>query len=198
MSAAGKQQVQQYLIGFLVIIFMLLLFRSFGHRNPQKAILSATPVNKELLLPGLMKKHYEDIDAKTLGSLGAPAKAAPSGYFAQNLRDPFKNLLPGRPSAPEKPAGPQAGADSNASRKGAKPEAPPALSLSGVWWADQPGALINGRVYHPGESIEGATVKEISREGVVMEFSGRAFLLTVSGSSGFGQAQDAKTAYGRR
>lgn len=58
----------------------------------------------------------------------------------------------------------------------------PVLSLNGTYFQGEQGyALINNRIVKPGDTIQGATVKEINLEKVVLEFEGRVITLVNSG-----------------
>ncbi|MFA5095818.1 MAG: hypothetical protein WC478_00555 [Candidatus Omnitrophota bacterium] len=66
-----------------------------------------------------------------------------------------------------------------AALKSALPAAePPALVLNGVFFEQGAGfALINNRIARMGDEIEGAKVKEITMEGVTLEFGGKTIKL---------------------
>jgi len=58
----------------------------------------------------------------------------------------------------------------------------PTLILNGILCSqDEDLALINGRVVKEGEKIEGAVVRSISEESVVLEFGGKRIILRVQG-----------------
>lgn len=51
---------------------------------------------------------------------------------------------------------------------------PPVLQLKGiVWGGSEPQAIINDKVVHVGDKIEGVKIKSISKEGVDAVFQGR-------------------------
>jgi len=61
------------------------------------------------------------------------------------------------------------------------PPVDPALSLSGVYFQNNEGyALINNRIVKSGDVIQGATVKEVGLEKVILEFEGRVITLVSS------------------
>ncbi|MBI4341188.1 MAG: general secretion pathway protein GspB [Candidatus Omnitrophica bacterium] len=135
-----------------------------------------------------MKKHWEIMDPKIMQVEEArPGQAAPiRAYTAQDLRDPFKELLPPPPAqAAAAPMASQAVPVASAARPAPLPL--PTLLLSGIWWSVQPRALINGEVYGIGDHVQGATVKRISPEGVTVEFNGREILLQTSNVSAGGK-----------
>ena len=54
----------------------------------------------------------------------------------------------------------------------------PTLKIEGmVWNSPRPQAIINGEIFNIGESIKGATIIEINREGVVFVFEGEKVIL---------------------
>lgn len=58
------------------------------------------------------------------------------------------------------------------------PIQPPPLQLQGVLWGTaRPQAIINRRIVSVGDTIEGATIVAVSREGVKISFSGEEFKL---------------------
>ncbi len=58
------------------------------------------------------------------------------------------------------------------------PPQPPPLSLQGIFWGTpRPQALINRRILSVGDTIEGARVMAINREGVTVSFQGEQLLL---------------------
>jgi type II secretory pathway component PulC len=61
------------------------------------------------------------------------------------------------------------------------PVNPPELRVSGlVWGAETPQAIINGKVVKVGDIIENARIDSIGKSGVVIEFSGKKFTLSVT------------------
>lgn len=52
------------------------------------------------------------------------------------------------------------------------------LSVSGlVWGIEKAKAIINDQVYGIGDSVNGAYIQKISKEGIVFQFSGRDYFL---------------------
>ncbi len=203
MDIANKAKRKQYAVVGLVLIFGLILFNALsrsgvlGRRPPLPPAAIRRSGQGEALLPDTMKKYWDQMDANTVAvEEKRPAKPAvtSSGYTAQDLRDPFNDLLPKTPPKTNQPlaAKPLPGLAASAP----KPIAPQKLSLSGIWWGARTRALINGGVYEVGDQVDGATVKRITPEGVTLEFAGSERMLTTA--NGSDHANRAQAAYRRR
>jgi hypothetical protein len=56
----------------------------------------------------------------------------------------------------------------------------PALSISAVvWGTNRPQAIINNKVVHIGETIDGVKVINIGKEGVTIDFNGRKTVMPI-------------------
>ncbi len=61
------------------------------------------------------------------------------------------------------------------------PVNPPELEVSGlVWGAENPQAIVNGKVVKVGDTLEDARIDSIGKGGIVIEFSGKKFTLPVT------------------
>lgn len=81
-------------------------------------------------------------------------------YKAQNLRDPYEGY---KEKAPETVIS-------------TAPSQLPALSVTGVvWGGDVPQAIINGKVFSPGEEISGVKIITIDKYGVKALFEGKPY-----------------------
>ncbi len=61
------------------------------------------------------------------------------------------------------------------------PVNPPELNISGlVWGAENPQAIINGKVFRIGDTIENARIESIGKNGVVVAFQGKKFTIPVA------------------
>lgn len=86
-------------------------------------------------------------------------------YNAQNLRDPFQVLTTEETEEGER-----------LSQMEETP--PPNLTVQGViWGASFPQAIINNKVVKVGDTIDGARVVNIDKDGVVVFFEGRQYNL---------------------
>ena len=96
----------------------------------------------------------------------------PAAYTAHDLRDPLKSLLPEVPSSPpvrhEPPSATQTLTHA----------ALPTLHLQGLLWGGpEPKAIIDDDVYGLGDTVQGATIKAIDRQGVTLEAAGMTYTL---------------------
>ncbi len=68
----------------------------------------------------------------------------------------------------------------------------PSLSVSGaVWGGASPQAIINGKILKEGDTIEGATILKIEKEGIILLYRGRQVTIPLSKpfTSGINQLQ---------
>lgn len=103
--------------------------------------------------------------AQDSGSLRPKVEFAASG-----LRDPFKDYItPEEIDIGKKPVEPQKGETLN----------PPELKIEGlIWGGAKPCAIINGEVKKEGEIIDGVTILEINKEGLVILYEGKKYTLS--------------------
>lgn len=194
MEGTQKAKLEKYGVIGLVIVFALIFSRSlkqigvFGARAPAAAEPAADqkkgadlskPISQQF------QEHWQRMDpdaALSVTSTPAVNGAEPAAlgapiYTAHNLRDPLQVLLP-EPPAESDPAA-QAAAQAEVALP--PPPSPPALSVQGLWWGGaKPRAIINGNVYAVGDQVEGARIKAIDREGVMIEFDGTVVHLVPS------------------
>ena len=181
MDATKKSTVEKYGVIGLLLVFALIFSRSLkslgmigGPRTPAAPVVvqSGAPIDLSKPLGQTLQEHWKKLDpavdlAKPLVPNGPVVEAGPA-YTAQTLRDPLKILLPA--PAPKVSAQPNGAAGVQAEPK---PVKPPTLLVQGLWWGQTDSrAIINGSVYVVGDNVEGATIKSISRDGVVVEFQG--------------------------
>lgn len=102
-------------------------------------------------------------------------------YSSWGLKDPFK------PLAVE-------------AKKGETAQIPvieeslPALTVQGLLWGGVfPQAIINNKVVKEGDKIEGATIKEINKEGVTVHFANSEYKLSSPAVTGPQQSTDSYT-----
>jgi len=188
MDAQRKTQLEQRAVAGLFVVFAAVLFlgplKSMGLFRRQVAQGPSTPEatptappREQAHTPGLPGGQT---GVPQRGPAASPATAPAARYTAHDLRDPLKSLLP-TPQA----AGPQRGSQQDAARLG-KPAAHttpapplPQLTVQGLWWgSEQSKAIINGDVYGVHETVDGAKILSIGRDGVVIEWAGQAIHLT--------------------
>ena len=92
-------------------------------------------------------------------------------YLASNLKDPLETCIV--PKAPEKPI------------DGGPVEPPPdpgkfdKLNVNGIFWgASFPQAIIDDKVYKEGDGIEGAVIKKIDKDGIIILLRGVEYKLS--------------------
>ena len=130
----------------------------------------------------LFKDSYFSLFAgiRQLKEIQALEKPMPSGspleaivkpsveYDAGNLRDPFTN-----PFAKEEK---QSSSQKVENQEQAIEFVPPALKVQGIIWGGKfPQAIINDKVVKVGDTIEGAQITDIKKEGITCLFQGRQF-----------------------
>lgn len=99
-------------------------------------------------------------------------------YTAQDRRDPFWGPTSGQPQPGVEPGVP-------AAQKNPLPQ----LTVQGViWGGNLPQAIINNKVLKVGDTIEGAQVKNIGKEGITVLFEGSEYNLS-SSATGSGPAK---------
>lgn len=90
-------------------------------------------------------------------------------YKAGDLRDPFQSLIKKEPEVVEKPA----------VQEGVIAVALPSLNIQGIVWGSRlPQAIINDKVVKVSDTIEGAQIININKEGITVSFGGREYNLS--------------------
>jgi hypothetical protein len=150
----------------LTLVFLLVLFCGS---------LYALSVNQD---PKVKKEgnseSSQQLQVQDLGVIQEPDLE----YRAYNLRDPFEDLI-ARKKQEDMEKKPETEIDTY--------EQPPPLDVQGlVWGGAVHQAIINGKVVKVGDSIEGAEVIEIDKEGVSMLYKKRIFKLSSPASNYIG------------
>lgn len=96
-------------------------------------------------------------------------------YNASDLRDPFQTYI-----VEEEPEDIARETPNVFQGREAEKRAPSLIIQGIVWGGNFPQAIINNKVVKRGETIEGAFIKEIDKEGVTLIFEGRKYKLPVS------------------
>ncbi len=111
---------------------------------------------------------------------GQPAVAR---YTADTVRDPMTSLLPTR-MRPEQSTGARSTVVPSVVSSPAPSPQPPALAIQGlIWGGPRPQALINGELFDIGETVQGARIVAISRDGITVDVQGSTFVLQPKKSS---------------
>lgn len=172
MSASQKADTQKKVVVGLAVIFLVFMLKNTGlihlpSAGPPKA--AEAPVHLGKPLSQTFSDHWNEMTQGFNLAGGAASPVSPKSaliYSAQNLRDPLANLLP-------KPVPAPAVSEQAPVEEVKPPEPPPQLLVKGIWWeAGRPKALINNEIYGIGESIGGARITAIARDGVTLDFHG--------------------------
>ncbi|MBM3244118.1 MAG: hypothetical protein FJZ12_04735 [Candidatus Omnitrophica bacterium] len=160
-----------------LLIFILFIFIFFVY--PGQAI------KIDSVAPSLLdEKKIDKIEpAKPSGRKPQPALRPKVEYKAYGLRNPF-----------EQPAlGPVV--EARKGKGGIKDAAFPVLIVQGVIWDGSPRqAIINNKLVQVGDTIEGADIIEINKEGVTVLFAGVEEVISTFSAKG----QQASTKIKRR
>jgi type II secretory pathway component PulC len=91
-------------------------------------------------------------------------------YLASNLRDPLETYIVPKPPEPS--------VEGNPEEPPPDPEKFNKLKVSGIFWgASFTQAIIDGNVYKEGDRIEGAVIKKIDKDGIIVLAGGKEFKL---------------------
>lgn len=189
MDAAQRASNEKKIMAALLAVFGLTLAGSlknlglFGAPASKSAVVPAAPAPAvsapAATTQASLQQYHERMSGMAMPEASQVSTAAPRAkprYTAETLRDPMKSLLPPPPQAPEHRLS-NTGFESQ--QPGASP-APPELRVQGVMLGSMPSAIINNKVYRVGESINGAKIVSIERQGVVIEFNGVSTRYTTS------------------
>jgi len=143
-----KKRYRFIAVIFCLIIVFFITANAFAERSNFEAMKKMEAAEKPKIKEKIVKPKAE--------------------YTAKGLRDPFqtpfenKFILSSGPVAPEQAEGVLA-----------------LLKLQGVIWGGKfPQAIVNGKVIKIGDTIEGALVVDINKDGVVLFLNGKQFNLS--------------------
>lgn len=122
---------------------------------------------------------------QTAGKKGAGKEIFKVQYTSHHLRSPFKSPFETEMGLePKQKKEPKTKKKKEKSEKKSTPKAQvelPDLHVQGmIWDSDMPQAIINNTVLRIGESIEGAKLLDIRKEGVHLQYSGKHFIIRPS------------------
>ncbi|MDP3722128.1 MAG: hypothetical protein Q8R91_01355 [Candidatus Omnitrophota bacterium] len=188
MDAQRKTQLEQRVVTGLFVVFAAVLFvgplKSMGLFRRQAAQGPSTPEatptappREQAQAPGLPGGQT---GVPQQSPAASPATAPVVRYTAHDLRDPLKSLLYARQASASQGKIRQEAAQLVGAGIPPEPVPPlPQLTVQGLWWgSEQPQAIINGNVYGVHETVDGARILSIGRDGVVIEWAGQAIHLT--------------------
>ncbi len=106
-------------------------------------------------------------------AFSAPVPVMPSAsvaYEVDEARDPLANLLLVKKASPA-PLSPTPTSDGSGAFA---PVVPPTPTVQGLMWGGRrPQAVIDGKIYTVGETVQGVTIVAIDKTGVTGEFQGQ-------------------------
>lgn len=110
-------------------------------------------------------------------------------YTAQDLRDPFSSVIPEVAVEPETEKEPV----EEETEKTEIPVSLPEFNIQAIVW-DSPvlQAIINGKILGIGDTIEGAEITNITREGIDIIYKGRIFNLLSPGRKSLIEKKEGK------
>ena len=172
--AALEKRIVVGLVGLFLVTFAMGPMKSLGWFRPRPQPAPAQRVAMSKPLGVVMEDFWKRADPELSGKADrAAAEPVPPAYTAHDLRDPFKSLLPQPSSVSGLPAAPPI----------TTPPAPPAkrpapdLRVEGVvWGGPTPSAIIDGKVYRVGDTIQHGTIISIDRRGITLEHEGGLIL----------------------
>lgn len=186
-TALEKKIVIGLAMGFAVTLTLSLRsagMLSFGGPKAPAAS-SGVPmesVNASRSIGSMVRERWNEANAVG-GSNAATVSTERSTpiYTAEDLRDPFKQLLPApAPTASSQQAGVGAGSSPHTASSEAI-VSPPSLTIQGILWGGKmPQAIINGKVYNVYDRVSGAKIIAIRRDGVLIEHQGASVLYSLA------------------
>ena len=173
MDAVKKNRLEQLVVLALLIVFVVMLQstvkRLFGGGakagTPGRSSPPAASAIPQDAITKVMPHMRSPADAIRAIEQKAAPPASPAGRAPESsntLRDPMISLLPSELPAPAPVKG-------HAPRASSKPAQLPSLTVQGIVLGPRPQALMNGELRHVGETIQGAKIVAIRRDGVLVE-----------------------------
>ena len=188
MGTIQKVSAQRIVAIMLVLVFVVTMI-GLGFRPHPRAAVNDQAKGQVVDtikpdLPELIQRNSLDeqldklLNSQTVKAI-PPIELPVFAYTADKLEDPFASKLPKlHASAPEVTVG--AGQPVTS-----PPMQPPHLSVQGlVWGGAVPEVIIDGAVYTVGDTVHGAKVLSIDREGITVELQGSTFAFGVSKNLG--------------
>ena len=174
-----KAQKNAWLVIGLSAIFLVVLVRAvrmiIPGRKPPGADRSIQGVQRTIAAPSidggtpLVVAEAPRTEPMRLTISGAPM------YTAGDRRDPMESWLP-----EEQPVAAQPNPGSAPARATAPPPMPQLQVQGTLWGGPHPSVIINHEVYGIGDSVQGVTIKDVTRDGLTVEFQGRTQHLALS------------------
>lgn len=183
MDAAKKMQLQQAAVGALLLVFLWTFLGALrstrGSRTPPP---SQLPQGLSAELPAVIDRFHRQLDQEQQAAMPPQRAVAPAeivSYTAKGLRDPMVSLLP-KP-VQESAVGQPGGAAAPSPKAAPRAPSPPAVTVEGIiWGGTRPQAIIRGKVYDVGDTVDGVTITAIDEDGVKVVAAGTTFSLTTA------------------
>jgi len=171
MGAARRAKFEQQAMVLLVLVCGVALFNAMrrvgliGRTGP-----AATSTSEALATAMQQLQDYQQT-LQELGQKGELLAVPPNGYAADTVRNPLISGLQKEPPAePEQPVRTAAPTSQPASAPAPRM---PQVTVQGIILGNRPQAIIDRAVYGVGDTVQGATIVEITRDGVTLEVAGR-------------------------
>jgi len=187
--ARRKVKVEQRILLGLLLVFACVLLGTLrslgllGRRTPPANSLSGVSA-----VPGALQRFHErmggDLPEEPLASAKSVGAGAPVQYTSSELRDPLVSLVPENKPVEQPVPEPVVGIPVG------PPPQPPAVTVQGmIWGGARPQVLIDSQLYNVGDTVQGARIVSIGREGVTVAIQGATFLLSPVQRLGMSAAQ---------
>jgi hypothetical protein len=183
MDSTKKVELEKRMVLGLAGVFAVVLVMGplkslglFRSRPAPQPVPSVATVDASKPIGAMMQDHWQRIQpaAEPKATVKPSGPREPAIYLAQDLRDPMKSLLPEAPKpqrANVRPTGVQQ-----------LPPSPPSLRVQGLLWGGrEPQAIIDDAVYKVNDTVKGAKILEITRDGVTIEHLGTPVFYSPTG-----------------
>lgn len=148
------------MLNTLVIIFSLLFTVSvFAQQQPAQTLFGPDAVSRE----------YEQQSKK---DAQADVITRPKVEYSEVKRDPFEKVIIHKNKGETRVSN---------SDDGSSKSLIDSFSIQGlIWGGNFPQAIINNKVYKVGDTIQGATISNIDKSGIVFSLGGKKYILSSS------------------
>ncbi len=197
MDAAKKEALQKKIVIGLALVLCGSFVYNFlsassgsGKVSVSEAANQAANTDSKIHIGGSLQETLQKMHDRMIPQMDseAPLTISPEEeerrkpkYTAQELRDPFENILT-RPAQSQAATALGATYSDTSGGTEAEPavEGFPAITIQGIVWGGQkPLAVIDNVLYKVGDTINGATITAIDRVGVTVTHGTATVVLTV-------------------